>query len=409
MGAEVLVQATPLRALTGDDGRFQVSVPDDGAYTLVVIADGYGSAEVTAEPARTADDALRIALEPLLFDVPGVTVTASRTTVRPGQAPVSVAIPERGGAPAPRRHQPQGSAPVRPGCDLQRGPDGHSRLQRHRSRGRQPGADVAGRPPGAHRGGVGHRLQHPAPPGRRPRRDRQGPQLHAVGHERHGRRRQRDHPPAPGAPAHRRARLLRRVRHPGQPGLHRRAPEHARPPDPAFAADRGRGRHGVRRARGIRWISPERRPGALAVARQGRLRGRVVKTARGVRHRKTRGPGGVLHLAFPGAPPRGGSRGPGRLEAHLRSRLRDDGHARRDLHAQAAVAAPGAARPQPQLFPRQPGLSPLHALRHRRAALVLLRRTARGHGGRRGLSNRCGVELPQPDAERHRSGALRSG
>ncbi len=92
MGAEVLVQSTPLRALSGDDGRFALAVPETGAYLLVVIADGYGTAEVTADPGATSSDPLRVSLEPLLFDVPGVTVTASRTTVRPGQAPVSIAV-----------------------------------------------------------------------------------------------------------------------------------------------------------------------------------------------------------------------------------------------------------------------------------------------------------------------------
>ena len=92
MGADVLVQSTPLRALTGEDGSFELSVPDGGTYTLFVIADGYGSAEVTADPASTASEPLHIPLEALLIDVPGLTVTASRTTVRPGDATVSVAI-----------------------------------------------------------------------------------------------------------------------------------------------------------------------------------------------------------------------------------------------------------------------------------------------------------------------------
>ena len=92
MGAEVLVQSTPLRALTGEDGSFELSVPEGGIWTLFVIAEGYGSAEVTADPASTASEPLRISLAPLLFDVPGLTVTASRTTLRPGDAPVSVAI-----------------------------------------------------------------------------------------------------------------------------------------------------------------------------------------------------------------------------------------------------------------------------------------------------------------------------
>ena len=92
MGAEVLVQSTPLRALTGEDGSFEISVPGAGTYTLTVVAEGYASSELAVDAASTGVEPLRISLEPLLFDVPGVTVTASRTTLRPGEAPVSVSV-----------------------------------------------------------------------------------------------------------------------------------------------------------------------------------------------------------------------------------------------------------------------------------------------------------------------------
>jgi hypothetical protein len=71
MGAEVLVQSTPLRALTGVDGTFEISVPGAGTYTLTVVAAGYASAELAVDPASTGAEPLRIFLDPLLFDVPG--------------------------------------------------------------------------------------------------------------------------------------------------------------------------------------------------------------------------------------------------------------------------------------------------------------------------------------------------
>ncbi len=92
MGAEVLVRSTPLGARADENGRFEIAVPGAGAYTLFVIADGYRGVDVAVGPAANASAPLRVSLEPLLFDVPGVTVTASRATVRPGDAPVSVAI-----------------------------------------------------------------------------------------------------------------------------------------------------------------------------------------------------------------------------------------------------------------------------------------------------------------------------
>ena len=91
-GAEVLVRSTPLRAVSDQDGRFEVILPDGGPYTLVVVADGFRTVERTFELAAAAAAPLRISLERLLFDVPGLTIAASRGAGRPGDAPTSIAV-----------------------------------------------------------------------------------------------------------------------------------------------------------------------------------------------------------------------------------------------------------------------------------------------------------------------------
>ena len=91
-GAEVLVQSTPFRVTTGADGSFQVALPDGREYTLVVLASGFRPVERNVDAASVAGEPLRITMERLLFDVPGLTVTASRRAARPGAAPTSVAV-----------------------------------------------------------------------------------------------------------------------------------------------------------------------------------------------------------------------------------------------------------------------------------------------------------------------------
>ncbi len=91
-GAEVLVQSTPFRVTTGADGSFQVALPDGREYTLVVLASGFRPVERNVDAASVAGEPLRISMERLLFDVPGLTVTASRRAARPGAAPTSVAV-----------------------------------------------------------------------------------------------------------------------------------------------------------------------------------------------------------------------------------------------------------------------------------------------------------------------------
>ena len=357
MGAEVLVQSTPLRALTGDDGRFES--PCRTAAPTRSSSSPMATAARRSRPTPPAPQSapLRVSLEPQLFDVPGVTVTASRSTVRPGQAPVSIAI--LSGEELRRRDVTNLSEalPFAPGRDLQRGPHGYPRLQRHRPRRRQPGPDAAGRTPGAHGRGIADRLQHPAASRRGPHRDREGPQLDPVGHETPWPASVNViTPPAPGAPAHRRARLLRRVRTPratwdftderlSMRGLQI---QHARQiGDAGVTVFAGReGSDGFRQNGGQeRW---QWRAKAVFGAESSKP---LEVFASGKRE--------DLEEFFTWLSPERrlecGSRGPGRLEAQFRSRLRDDGHSGRDLDVQAAASAPGAARPQPELLPRQRG------------------------------------------------------
>ena len=91
-GADVLVRSTPLWAFSGEDGRFEIVLPGGGAYTLVVVAEGFRKAEREIESsAAAAEGLLRFALERLFFEAPGLTVTANRGT-HPGDAPTSIAV-----------------------------------------------------------------------------------------------------------------------------------------------------------------------------------------------------------------------------------------------------------------------------------------------------------------------------
>ena len=90
-GADVLVRSTPLWASSGEDGSFEIALPGEGAYTLVVVAGGFRTVERTIQPGEAGDEPLRFAMERLLFEVPGLTVTANRGT-HPGDAPTSVAV-----------------------------------------------------------------------------------------------------------------------------------------------------------------------------------------------------------------------------------------------------------------------------------------------------------------------------
>ncbi len=89
-GAAVFIRSTTLTATTRADGGFGIASPTDGTFTLVVVADGFRAAERELQAGQSGE--LRIVLERRLFDVPELTVTASRSAARPGEAPVSVAV-----------------------------------------------------------------------------------------------------------------------------------------------------------------------------------------------------------------------------------------------------------------------------------------------------------------------------
>ncbi|MDE2655773.1 MAG: TonB-dependent receptor [Gemmatimonadota bacterium] len=92
-GAQVLVRAMQLRTLTDAEGRFELTLPDpDGQVRLVVAAGFYRMVEREIDPGAAVREPPTIALEKMLFELPGVTVTASRGNARPGEAPVSVSV-----------------------------------------------------------------------------------------------------------------------------------------------------------------------------------------------------------------------------------------------------------------------------------------------------------------------------
>ncbi len=90
--AEVLVMGTPLRTFTGEDGSFSLVLPGPGPHALVVAAYGYGTVEHSVVPQEPGEDPFRIPVTRRLFEVPALTVTASRGAARPGDAPTSVAV-----------------------------------------------------------------------------------------------------------------------------------------------------------------------------------------------------------------------------------------------------------------------------------------------------------------------------
>ena len=90
VGATVLIRNTPLRATTRTDGGFAIPAPSEAAYTLVVIAQGFRTAEIDVDVGWDGD--VRIMLERQLVNVPELTVTASRAHARSGETPVSVAV-----------------------------------------------------------------------------------------------------------------------------------------------------------------------------------------------------------------------------------------------------------------------------------------------------------------------------
>ncbi len=92
-GAQVLVRALQLRTLTDAEGRFELTLTDRSEpVRLAVVAGLYRTVEREMDPGAAVREPPTIALEKMLFELPGVTVTASRGNARPGEAPVSVSV-----------------------------------------------------------------------------------------------------------------------------------------------------------------------------------------------------------------------------------------------------------------------------------------------------------------------------
>lgn len=69
-GARVLFASAPapmpdIAALTGEEGRFTLSVPVPGKYSLAVHADGFAPAKVICDVPSANAETLRIELQPL--------------------------------------------------------------------------------------------------------------------------------------------------------------------------------------------------------------------------------------------------------------------------------------------------------------------------------------------------------
>ena len=92
-GAQVLVRAMQLRTLTDAEGRFELTLPDQSEpVRMAVVAGLYRTVEREIDPRTAVKEPPTISLEKMLFELPGVTVTASRGNARPGEAPVSVSV-----------------------------------------------------------------------------------------------------------------------------------------------------------------------------------------------------------------------------------------------------------------------------------------------------------------------------
>ena len=92
-GAQVLVRDLQLQVLSNGEGRFELRLPNgNGSVRLTVVVGLYRTVEHDVDPAAAADEPPTIPMERMLFELPGVTVTASRGNARPGEAPVSVSV-----------------------------------------------------------------------------------------------------------------------------------------------------------------------------------------------------------------------------------------------------------------------------------------------------------------------------
>jgi len=94
VGATVLLVGTALSTVTGPDGDFSFSdAPGTGDYTLSVVRLGYRPYEQQLQfPLEGTRGTLGILLRRTSLNLPGLTVTAARFLMRPGDTPASLAV-----------------------------------------------------------------------------------------------------------------------------------------------------------------------------------------------------------------------------------------------------------------------------------------------------------------------------
>jgi outer membrane receptor protein involved in Fe transport len=92
-GATILVGGTTLQVMTDVEGRFNLEGMLAGSYSVSAVAPGFAETTITdVEIVAGQAGRLEIVLERAVFDMPSLLVTANRSTTRPGDAPVSVAV-----------------------------------------------------------------------------------------------------------------------------------------------------------------------------------------------------------------------------------------------------------------------------------------------------------------------------
>ncbi len=91
--ATIFIQGTTRQTTSDGRGRFSLAGIPPGTYTVRAIAPGFLEALVRdVEVESGGVTRIEVRVEPAVFDVPDILVTASRSLTRPGDAPVSVAV-----------------------------------------------------------------------------------------------------------------------------------------------------------------------------------------------------------------------------------------------------------------------------------------------------------------------------
>ncbi|MDX1393119.1 MAG: TonB-dependent receptor [Gemmatimonadota bacterium] len=88
----VVALGTGLRGLSDEGGRFELGPLSPGTYTLLLAHASFTEATREVEVAAGQAISVEVRLDRVVFNLPGLVVTASRNDARPGDAPVSVAV-----------------------------------------------------------------------------------------------------------------------------------------------------------------------------------------------------------------------------------------------------------------------------------------------------------------------------